>query len=70
MKLIADVEVVNRLLPSVNVKSSSRPRRAQLSVGRKHSAASASSSDKCEIELLISSQNDRIGTQYKVGRYS
>jgi len=65
MKLIADVETVNRLLPSANLKSQSRPRRAQLSVGRKCSAAS--SSDKREIELLISSQNDRAGTRYKVG---
>ena len=65
MKLIADVETVNRLLPSANLKSQSRPRRAQLSVGRKCSAVS--SSDKHEIELLISSQNDRAGTRYKVG---
>ena len=71
MKLIADVETVNRLLPSANLKSQSRPRRAQLSVGRKSSAASSSSSssssDKHEIELLISSQNDRTGTRYRVG---
>jgi len=70
MKVIADVEVVNRLLPSANLKSRSRPRRAQLSVGRKCSAASSSSSsfsDKYEVELLVSSQNDRTGTQYKVG---
>jgi len=67
MKVIADVEVVNRLLPSANLKSRSRPRRAQLSVGRKCSAASSSSfSDKYEVELLVSSQNDRTGTQYKV----
>jgi len=64
MRLIADVETVNRLLPSANLKSQSRPKRAQLSVGRK---CSATSSDKHEIELLISSQNDRTGTRYKVG---
>ena len=66
MKLIADVEVVSRLLPSANLKSRGRPKRAQLSIGCKRSAASSSSTDKHNIELLISSQNDRTGTQYKV----
>jgi len=65
MKLIADVETVNRLLPSANLKSQSRPKRAQLCIGHKSSASS--SSNKHEIELLISSQSDRIGTRYKVG---
>ena len=67
MKLIADIEVVNRLLPSASLKSRSRPRRAQLSVGRKCSATS--SLDKYEVELLVSSQNNRTGTQYKVGSF-
>ena len=66
MKVIAEVEVVNRLLPSANLKSRSRPKRAQLCVGRKHAA---SSSDKHDVELLVSSQNDRTGTQYKVGSF-
>ena len=61
MKLIADVEVVSRLLPSANLKSRGRPKRAQLSVGRKCSASSSG-----DVELLVSSQNDRTGTQYKV----
>jgi len=65
MKLIADVEIVNRLLPSANLKSRNRPKRAQLCVGRKCTASS--SSGKHEVELLVSSQNDRTGTQYKVG---
>ena len=70
MKLIADVEIVNRLLPAVNLKSRGRPKRAQLSVGRKCSAASStSSSDNYKVELLVSSQNDRIGTQYKVASF-
>jgi len=67
MKVIAEVEVVNRLLPSANLKSRSRPKRAQLCVGRKHAATL--SSDKHDVELLVSSQNDRTGTQYKVGSF-
>jgi len=67
MKIIAEVEVVNRLLPSANLKSRGRPKRAQLCIGRKCSAAL--SSDRHDVELLVSSQNDRTGTQYKVGRF-
>jgi len=69
MKLIADVEVVNRLLPTANIRSRSRPKRAQLCVGRKCSggSSSSSSSDGHNVELLVTSQNDRLGTQYKVG---
>ncbi len=58
MKLQCDVEVVNRMLPSVGLRSKGRSSRAVLSIG-KHADRT--------LHLLICTAKDRSGAQYKAG---
>lgn len=55
MRLACDVEVLDRALACLNVKKSSKPIRAQLSVG-KHSGS---------IYLMLCTSKDKVGTKFK-----
>lgn len=59
MKVVADVEIVNRLLPSAGLRSKGRSSRSQLSIG--HSGLGSS-----DVSLLICTQQNRMGTKFYV----
>ena len=64
MRLTADVDIVNRLLPTFNIKSKSKVTRSQVSVGCKPSVIGQTK--KTEVFLMICSKQDRNGSKYKV----
>ena len=63
MKLQCDVEVVNRMLPTLGMKSRGRGARAVLSIGKHLDKASQRSS----VFMMICTAKDRAGSKYKVG---
>ncbi|XP_041353671.1 leucine-rich repeat protein 1-like [Gigantopelta aegis] len=62
MRLTCDVELVNRLLPSFNLKKASRSCRAQVSLGKKP----ASSSKDGALFLMVCTAKDRNGVKFLV----
>ncbi|XP_051501936.1 leucine-rich repeat protein 1-like, partial [Myxocyprinus asiaticus] len=62
MKLQCDVEVVNRMLPTVGLKNKGKSSRAVLSIGKHVDRSSHSSS----LYLLICTAKDRSGSKYKL----
>lgn len=62
MKLLCDVEVVNRMLPSFGLKSRGKGARALLSIGRHLDKTT----QRCHIYLLICTSRDRAGAKYKL----
>ena len=64
MRITADVEVNNRLLPSFNMKGKGRSLKAQLSVGRKP----GSDSKDPETHMLICTKQNPAGTFYRVSQ--
>ncbi len=61
MRIQCDFDIVNRLLPSFNLKSSSKSARAQVSVGRK-----PGSNTKDDVFLMICTKQDLNGMKYRV----
>ena len=62
MRICCDVDVVNRLLPSFNMKKKGKSSRAQLSVGRKPGAGGNTG----EVFLMMCTKLDRNGAKYQV----
>ncbi|XP_067681160.1 leucine-rich repeat protein 1-like [Haliotis asinina] len=62
MRLSCEVDVVNRLLPSHNVRKARRGSHAQISLGRKPSATPGSS----QLLLMVCTAKDRNGVKYVV----
>lgn len=62
MRLNCEVEIINRLLPALNMKKQSRSSRAQVSIGR----GGASTSKDAAIFLLICTAKDKAGSKYVV----
>ena len=62
MRICCDVDVVNRLLPSFNMKKKGKSSRAQLSVGRKPGA----DGNTGEVFLMMCTKLDRNGAKYQV----
>lgn len=62
MKLQCDVEVANRMLPTIGLKSRGRGTRAVLSIG-KHLDKTGQRSN---VYLMICTAKDRAGSKYKV----
>ena len=64
MRLSADVDIVNRLLPAFNIKSKTRVVRSQVSIGKKPVAIG--DDKKTEVFLMLCSKQDRNGAKFKV----
>lgn len=62
MRISCDVDVVNRLLPSFNMKKKGKSSRAQLSVGRKPGAEGNTG----EVFLMMCTKLDRNGAKYQL----
>ena len=62
MRISCDVDIVNRLLPSFNMKKKGKSSRAQLSVGRKPGSGGNTS----EVFLMMCTKLDRNGAKYQV----
>ena len=62
MRLTCEVELVNRLLPSFNLKKAGRGCRAQVSLGKKP----ASSSKDGALFLMVCTAKDRNGMKFPV----
>ena len=62
MRISCDVDIVNRLLPSFNMKKKGKSSRAQLSVGRKPGSGANSG----DVFLMMCTKQDRNGAKYQV----
>lgn len=62
MRLTCSVDVVNRLLPSVNMQKASKPQHTQLSIGKKPGGGSKDA----PLFLMMCTTKDRNGTKFKI----
>ena len=62
MRLTADVEVSNRILPSFNLSNKGKSTHSQLSVGRKP----GDNSKDGDVYLMVCTKLDRNGAKYRV----
>ena len=66
MRLVCDIEVVNRLLPSMNVKKAGKASRAQLSIGKKPGSGPLNDGT---LFLMMCTAKDKNGTKFPVSTY-
>lgn len=65
MRLTCNVDLVNRNLPSANIKKSSKAQHTQLSIGKKPGGGSK----EAPLFLMMCTAKDRNGTKFKVSNY-
>ena len=63
MRLTCDVDVINRVLPSHNLKKAARPSRAQLSIGKKPGNGPLKED---AIYMMMCTAKDKNGVKYLV----
>ena len=63
MRLTCDIDVVNRVLPSHNLKKAARPCHAQLSIGKKPGNGPVKEES---LYLMLCTAKDKNGSKYPV----